>query len=189
MVPDDYHEFFIGSITVAGALIGLLFVAISVRPGHLADTGHVANRVRATSALLAFLDALFVSLVALKPGGSIGGTALGAGLAGAVSMLTLLVAVLRDGRKAGWWQFLNMLVLIGGQGYVYVLQAISGGRLLAGHHVVAQISLQATLMIAFFGFGVFRAWEYVGGPRTGLWGTVDVVRQTLARKPSEPAEE
>jgi hypothetical protein len=29
MVPTEYHEFLTGAITVAGALVGLLFVAIS----------------------------------------------------------------------------------------------------------------------------------------------------------------
>ncbi len=61
MVPENYHDFFLGSVTVAAALVGLLFVAISVHPGGLADDARVAMRVRATCALLAFLDALFVS--------------------------------------------------------------------------------------------------------------------------------
>jgi hypothetical protein len=47
MVPDEYHDFFLGTVTVAAALVGLLFVAISVHPGRLGDDGAVGMRVRA----------------------------------------------------------------------------------------------------------------------------------------------
>ena len=36
MVPSSYHAFFSGSVSAAGALIGLLFVAISIAPHKLA---------------------------------------------------------------------------------------------------------------------------------------------------------
>jgi Na+/pantothenate symporter len=176
MVPDEYHEFFLGVITVGGALIGLLFVAISVRPGNLEDDDRVAMRVRATAALLAFLDAVFLSLVALLPGASFGRMAVVIGSIGSVSMITLLVAVLRRRHRLRTAELFGALVLIAGQLAAYVLQLIGGQRIPHNSTTAQGVGFQATLMLVLIFVGVFRAWEYVGGPRTGILGTVDELR-------------
>ena len=56
MVPASFHDFFSGCATIAGALIGLLFVAVSVAPGKLAGRGVEADyqvKAGADSRLLA----------------------------------------------------------------------------------------------------------------------------------------
>jgi hypothetical protein len=77
MVPQDFHEFFLGSATVSGALIGLLFVAVSVAPERLVSrTAPAEPQVIAASALTAFTNTLFVSLAALIPGVNVGAVAI-----------------------------------------------------------------------------------------------------------------
>ena len=70
-----YREFLSAIATSAGALTGLLFVAISAAPrrrhrGSDASPA-VIQQVRAAAALVAFFNALAVSIFGLVPGGSV----------------------------------------------------------------------------------------------------------------------
>lgn len=75
MTPSNLHDFFEASVSAAAALIGLLFVAISVRTDQLAETDKTQlHRVRANAALTTLTNALAVSRFVLIGGKGLGYT-------------------------------------------------------------------------------------------------------------------
>ncbi len=81
----------------AGALTGLLFVALSVAPRpRMAEHPNVIRQVRAAAALIAFTNALAVSLFGLVPHNPIGYPAAVAGVVGLLFTLGGLRSILAD---------------------------------------------------------------------------------------------
>lgn len=177
MVPDDIHDFFMASAGAAGALVGLLFVAISVAGDRLAKHGAGAqvHRIRANASLIAFDNALAVSLFALIPGHVIGWTAVAAGSAGLLFVTGSLVSLARmPGRQ--WVAVRDALFLVG-MAVAFVFQLSAGLDVVGNPADASSVQNIAILVIVFFLFGISRAWELVGGPSIDLRRqVVDMVR-------------
>jgi hypothetical protein len=168
VVPEDIHDFFLASAGVAGALIGLLFVAISVSAGRLATTevSGQLHRIRAYAALTAFLNALSVSLFALVPGEKIGWTATIVAILGLLFVAASLLSLIRV-RQVRWPRARDAAFFLG-LGVTFVLQLMSGLDVVNHPGDSGTVNNVAILVIVCFLIGIARAWELIGGPSIGI---------------------
>jgi hypothetical protein len=162
---EAYHDFFVASAGVAGALIGLLFVAMSVAREPAGTTALYAHRVRAAGALTAFSNALVVSLFALIPEMEIGWPVASVAVVGAGFVIRSIRErfTMRDAARPG----IRELSFLGGLTIVFAFQAVEGVRLIADEDNGDALETVAILVVVCFLIGVARAWEMIGGPSMG----------------------
>jgi hypothetical protein len=167
MAPPDFANFFLASAGAGAALIGLLFVAISIAPERTVQReAPVERRAVAGSAFTALVNAFFISLGGLIPGASLGGI-----------VLTMSTLALVNSARLGWTlrrgqpgalaavRRLTLLVVslvVYGLEWWYALQL---QRAPADSSLVYTL---AWLVLTVYGIGLTRAWELLGASRGGL---------------------
>ena len=154
----SYIPFFSGTATVAGALVGLLFVALSVSPERLrGEHASVEHQSIAATAFTALVDALFVSLIGLEPGGglSFGAVILGTlGLTSSCGLAFKLWQARASSDLSRRWPYLLGFIIV-----VYAVQIISGIVL---RTTDSKASSAVTFVYILFGVGIARSWELLG---------------------------
>ena len=189
MVPESIRDFFVTSGSAAGALIGLLFVAISVASDRLAraKTGAQLHRIRASAALTAFTNALAVSLFALIPGHKIGPTAAAVAAVGLAFVIGALLSLVRL-RQMRWDTLRDALFLTGLAG-TFVVQLIEAVEVITQPVDAGAVNTIAVLVIVCFLIGIARAWELIGGPSFAIGQEVSALVRGHNGGADDPADE
>jgi hypothetical protein len=189
VVPESIHDFFAASGSVAGALIGLLFVAISVAAERLAreEARAQVHRIRAVAALTAFTNALAVSLFALIPGHKIGPAALVTAIVGLVFVMAALLSLIRMHQMHR--AVLRDAVFLFGLLVTFVVQLIAAAEVLAQPGDSGSVDTIASMVIVCFLIGIARAWELIGGPSIGITHEVTALARSHHRGTDDSADE
>jgi hypothetical protein len=151
-----YRELFAAIAASAAALTGLLFVAISVAPRRGPASGlRVIQQIRAAAALLAFTNALTVSLYGLVPGTNVGYPATVLGVIGilftAAGMRSVFASprTLRQQRR-GQLGLVGLLLLIFG------VELACGIAVIAGPHRSEPVQLIGYALVSSLLVGIAR---------------------------------
>jgi len=169
VVPVGFHDFFSGCATIAGALIGLLFVALSVAPEYLrGEDARIDHQVRAGAAFSALVNTMVIALFALLPATDLGTVGIILAAVGLGTTAALIFALAREDKRIGRGDIFMFLVLL----VLYGLQLANSLQLEHTPYNAGLVVNQGELAIVFFLFGIARSWQLVGAREFGLVTTV-----------------
>jgi hypothetical protein len=167
MVPPELVNYFLASTGAGAALVGLLFIAISIAPEETVKAGApVERQAVATSAFTALLNPFFLSLYALLPKTNLGFIALITSLVGLSSSLFMAWKLFQH--PFGWLSTLRRTTLIIAGLVLYGSELYNAVLLLQSPDSTVPIYALAGLLGGVYAFGLARAWELLGGSRYQL---------------------
>lgn len=183
MVSAEFQTFLVASVAAISALIGLLFVSVSIAPERVfGDQAEAVRQARAVSAFTALANVFFLSLTSLIPGINVGLVAMITGFVAAAQTLALLRLV-KEWRSEG--ALLRSLILFLGSAAIYGGELALGLELWVKPSASGALSGILELILGAYAIGLGRAWELLGAPRMGFFAEI-VGRLDRSTKPKEP---
>lgn len=174
MLTGAYQDLFPAIAECAAALTGLLFVAMTVAARHNpSDRPVVIQQVRAAASILAFTNALAVSLFGLVPGNNIGYPATVLAVigilftaAGTRSIFSSRLPRRHVPRQLG----LTALLLA-----TFAFELAGGIILILNPHSADAAGIVSNLLVALLVIGIARTWELVGDRDTGIIASIAIL--------------
>ncbi len=169
MVPSEYANFFTTAATSGGALIGLLFVAISLAPERtVLARAPIEARIVSGSTFTAMFNAFFISLGALLPDTNIGWFALPLSIIGILNSLNQGRMLLNP--WPSWQNVLRRTGLTALGLCLYIIELVCSIQLLFSPANGSPIFYLGLSVLLIYCMALIRAWELLGVQRTGLMG-------------------
>jgi hypothetical protein len=161
VVPSNYSSFFDAASQAAGALIGLLFVVIALKPGKIVGPhAEPTSRRLAASSFTGLVNAFFVSLLALIPGHNIG---IGAAIVAAFSLYhTLRLHLGHPGVRHVVVFVISVLA--------YTTELCLAIAFVLHPHDVDLVTDLTFVLIGCFSVALSRAWQLMESTAVGMEG-------------------
>jgi hypothetical protein len=155
VVPASFTAYFTATAAGAGVLIGLLFVAVALRPETIFGEGaRASGKALAGSAFTGLVNSFFVSLVALVPLAGVGGVSV------TVSIISLS-ATLRLHREVAK-QELQVFMLVASM-VIYLFQLGVGLSSIIDPKNTTLVYFAAYIIIGQISVALGRAWALMEG--------------------------
>lgn len=151
---NELKDFFVSSVGAAGALIGLLFVAISVAPQRTFGTNAESEkRAQATGAFIALANVFFVSLAALIPIATAEVVIVASVLAG-YRIIRESIALARAYPELRGWRQFGVISLC-----IYVLELIFALRMLLKTGTALSLVF---VVLGLYSYALATSWKLLG---------------------------
>jgi hypothetical protein len=183
VVPIDFQPFFSASVAASAALIGLLFVSVSIAPQRVFGTeAEPVRQAQALSAFSALANVFFISMASLIPSVIIGLVVMIIAIPASVQTLALLLLLpkWRVARITG-----RGLLLFGASAVIYGYEFAIGLQLWRDPADKGALVNLVFLILGAYAIGLGRAWELLGAPRSGFFSYVWALLRALPPKPDE----
>ena len=175
MVPAAFANFFVASTGAGAALVGLLFVAVSIAPEQTVLEGaSLERRALATSVFTALLNAFFISLAALIPSSNLGWTALVLSLVGLSNTLTLGWNLLSQ--RSHWRNMVRRVFILVVSLVLYGFELYYAVQLFRFPGQSNPVFALTGLLMGIYGLGLVHAWELIAVRRYGLLSWLSPLR-------------
>jgi hypothetical protein len=166
-VPPEFANFFSVSAQSAAALVGLLFVAVSLAPEQtVMRSAPVERQAMAGNTFITLLNALFISLGALLPHASFSSIVLAVSGISILSTVALSRGLFQS--RGGWLYLLRGSLLMGGALVLYSVELKEGLTLARRVPETHAVTVLSELLVLVYGLALVRAWQLLGAQSFGL---------------------
>jgi hypothetical protein len=176
VVPADFIPYFSTSASAAAALVGLLFVAVSIAPeSSLARSAPTERRAMAVGAFTGLLNAFFISLSALVPHVEFAGPLLGIAISSLISTFISMGLLVR--RRGPSSPLRHLFIPLAGF-VIYGLEiGVCALPLMQTPTTVTPFIWLAFLLFGVYGVALARAWQLMAGVPAALAARVRAAQE------------